>query len=185
MSNPPTRDFGGPSFDPIEGDPDLGDLSVPALEDNEPGNDLQAIAAELAAETGTRPSTINIDGRPGWSATYRTDFTLKDVELLRAKSKDRAFKESKVDPAKMAGLLLATTCTAIQRGGRNIELDGKCPVTFGSPEFQDAMGTRGLGVLGTIRKVFGQSDPRIIAVSDKLMSEAGWDDEATLADPTE
>jgi hypothetical protein len=170
---------GAPSLsraDTADADPDLAVLGDVGQDDS----DLASIEAELAAAV-TPTTIIKVEGRPGWSVRYRTDFTGKDLDGLRKNAKDRRFADG-VDGIKFAALLLALTCQGIRRHGQDLELDGASPVTFTSPELQSLLGTRDAN--STVRKLYGL-EGHVDAAARKLMAEAGWGDEADLADPTD
>ncbi len=176
-----TPEFGHPSraIPGFENDPDLGDvqLSDPADE----ASDLELIAAELAADTTPAETTVAVAGRPGWAVVLRTDFTHRDVDLLRRKSKDRKFTDG-IDPVKFACLLIATNTIRFERRGVTVELGGQT-ATFATPAFQQLLGAA--GAVGTVKQMWGNRDPRVIGVSERLLEEAGWGEEADLADPTD
>lgn len=161
----------------LAADPDLG-----ALDKLEPSSDLEDIRAELTA-TVTPTTTIEVTGRPGYSVTFRTDFTGKDLDLLRHRCKNRRFVDG-FDGVKFAALLLGFTCQGITRKGTDLadQLDTTGPVTFATRALQELYGTA--DVDSTVRKFYGL-EGHVSTTATQLMTEAGWDDEATVADPTE
>lgn len=156
-------------------DPDLAGLG----DDVSGDTDLDQLRAELKAEVADT-TVLNVDGRPGWSVRYRTDFTGKDLDLLRKRAKDRKFADG-IDGVKFGALLLAITCEAIRRRGEDVELEGKV-ATFQSRAFMAELGTA--TAVETVRRFYGL-DGHVDAAARKLMAEAGWGDDATEADPTE
>lgn len=161
-------------------DPDLDNLH---LDQPEP-SDLDDLRAELTAQVA--PSTvIKVLGRPRYAVRFRTDFTGKDLDNLRKRAKDKRYKDG-VDGIRFASLLLALTCEAILRDGKPLDLDGTSPVTFTSRELQDLLGTAGNPnpADATVRALYGL-EGHVNAAAEKLMTEAGWGDEADVADPTE
>lgn len=167
-------EFGRPAHDPI--DPDLDDLDTGDVDD------LTDLRAELNADVSPTV-TLDVTGRPGWQITYRVDFTGRDVDLLRKKAKDRKFADG-VDGVRFAALLLGLTCQGIHRTGKDLPgalgVDG--PVLFTTPALQDLLGTSNADT--TVRKLYGL-EGHVDAAARRLMAEAGWGDEADLADPTE
>lgn len=172
------RTFGTPpDLDAPLGDPDLD-----ALDDSEEPSDLDDLRAELNAEVA--PSTVlKVEGRPGYAVRCRINFTGKDIDGLRRQAKDKRFADG-VDGVKFAALLLAVTCQGITRNGKPLEdslgVDG--PITFTSRELQELLGTPDAN--STVRKLYGL-EGHVDAAARRLMAEAGWGDEADLADPTD
>lgn len=156
-------------------DPDLDGLG----DDVEP-SDLSDLRAELNAEVA--PTTvIRVDGRPKYAVQFRTDFTAKDLDSLRKRAKNKRMSDG-IDGVKFAALLLAFTCQAIRRDGADLDLGTDKAVTFTTREFQELIGTADAD--STVRKFYGL-EGHVDAAARRLMAEAGWGDEADLADPTE
>lgn len=162
------------AHDPI--DPDLGRLGL-----DEAGSDLDELRAELNADVSPTV-TLKVEGRPGWAVIYRIDFTGKDVDGVRRQAKDKRFADG-VDGVKFAAILLALTCQGITRNGVPLEetIGEDKPVTFTSRSLQELLGTHDAN--STVRKVYGL-EGHVDAAARRLMAEAGWGDEADLADPT-
>lgn len=158
-------------------DPDLDALG----DDVEDTSDLDDLRAELTAQVAATV-TLAVDGRPGYAVTYRTDFTARDVDSIRKRSKDRKFTDG-VDGIKFAALLLAFACQGVHRGKGDLAAAlGVDRVTFTTRELQDLMGTADAN--STVRRFYGL-EGHVEAAARRLMVEAGWGDEADLADPTE
>lgn len=157
------------------GDPDLDNLDAP-----EATSDLDDIAAELTAEVAPT-TTIVVEGRPDYAVRYRTNITAQDLDSLRKRAKNKRFSDG-IDTVKFSSLLLAFTAQAIIRKGTDLELDGVTPVTFTTRELQAVYGTGDADT--TVRKFFGL-EGHVDAAARKLLTEAGWGDEADTADPTQ
>lgn len=160
------------------GDPDLDGLG----DDVEEGSDLDDLRQELTAKVA-ETVTLAVEGRPGYSVTYRVDFTARDVESIRKRAKDRKFTDG-IDGIKFAALLLAFACRGITRKagdlGAALGVDG--PVTFTTRELQGLIGTHDAN--STVRAFYGL-EGHVEGSAKRLLVEAGWGDEADLADPTE
>lgn len=156
-------------------DPDLDNLHLDDAQDN----DLDDLRAELTAKVA-ESTTIEVLGRPGYAVRCRVDFTGKDLDLLNKRARDKRFAGG-VDGIKFASLVLAFTCLAIVRQGKDLELEGTSPITFTSPELQRLLGTDSADA--TVRALFGL-EGHIDAATKRLLDEAGWGDEAYAADPT-
>lgn len=163
--------------DAIAQDPDLAGLG-----DEEVSSDLDDLRAELNADVSPTTS-IPVLGRPGYAVRFRTDFTGRDLDLLRKRAKDRKMSDG-IDGVKFASLLLAFTAQGITRAGAELseQLGTTAPVTFTTREFQELMGTTTADT--TVRKFYGL-EGHVDAAARRLMTEAGWGDEVDAMDPTE
>lgn len=156
------------------GDPDLDNLEAEAT------SDLDDIAAELTADV-VPTTVIAVEGRPGYAVRFRTNFTGQDLDSLRKRAKNKRFSDG-VDTVKFSSLLLAFATQGIVRKGADLDLDGVSPVTFTTRELQAMYGTDNADA--TVRKFYAL-EGHIDAAARKLLTEAGWGDEADTLDPTE
>ena len=157
-------------------DPDLDNLDV------DEGNDLEDLRAELLAEVAPS-TTIAVPGRPAYAVRFRTDFTTRELDSLRKRARNKRFLDG-IDGAKFSALLLGLTCLDVLRNGEPLGpalgVDGA--VTFTTRELQELYGTSSADE--TVRKFYGL-EGHVDATARRLMAEAGWGDEADVADPTE
>lgn len=171
-----------PTFGTAPRDLDAGvDPDLSALTTGDVDTDLEDIRAELNADVAAT-TVLKVEGRPGWAVQCRIDFTGKDVDGIRKQAKDKKFVDG-IDGVKFAALLLAITCVGITRNGTPLEdlLGESQPVTFTSRALQELLGTHDAN--STVRKLYGL-EGHVDAAARRLMAEAGWGDEADLADPT-
>ena len=151
----------------------------PDLEpDTADGSDLDAIRAELAAQV-TPTIDLAVPTRPGWAVRVRADFSARALDGYRKASKDRKFADG-LDGAKLSALIIGANCTAVLRKGAPLVLDGT-PQTFATKDLRELLGTS--DVASTVRALYGL-DGHLEAAARRLLVEAGYGDEADLADPT-
>ncbi len=165
-------------------DPDLAALAGDAPDTAE--TPLDDLAAELAEDLDVSV-TLPVEIRPRWKVKFRTDFKSREVEKIRKQCHDKAFSD-KIDGAKFAALLIATTCVAIYRDGNPVPLESGREATFMEPEFLDmfkrpADGPAPLKAVEAITRFYG-GDGRIDAIAKQLMEEAGYGSEVVAVDPT-
>lgn len=143
------------------------------------GTPLDELRAELEADLAGARTRVEVDGRPGYVAVYRQDFTGKDVAAWRKK----ATRGKHTDETYFAGLVLASTLVAIERQGVEVtDPDGPGGLLgFGSPYLQQLYGT--VTAVDTARAFFG-TDGKVNSQAAAVLEAAGWGDEATMADPT-
>lgn len=171
--------FTAPGVRDLTGDEELDSLLADQGGDT---SDLEDLRAELSAAV-TPTTTIPITGRAGdYAVRFRTDFTGRDLDLLRKKAKDKKFADG-IDGVKFAALLLAFTCQGITRGGAELSevLGLDAPVTFVTRELQELMATSTADA--TVRALYGL-EGAVDAAARRLMTEAGWGDEVDAMDPT-
>lgn len=149
-------------------DPDVAD-----------GDDLSAIAAELTAAV-VPTIDLAVPTRPGWVLRCRANFGAKAVDGYRKAAADKRFTD-KIDGGKMSALVIGANTVAILRNGVEVNVDGK-PATFATPAFRQALGAD--SVATAVRTVYGL-DGHLEAAALRLMTEAGYGDEAIVSDPTQ
>jgi len=146
--------------------------------DTADGSDLAAIRAELAANV-TPTIDLAVPTRPGWAVRVRADFSSRQVDTYRRKARDKNFIDG-VDGIRFAAMLVGAQTTAVLRHGAPLVLDGT-PQTFATKDLQQLLGAD--SVATAVRALYGL-DGHLDAAARRLMAEAGYGDEADLADPT-
>jgi hypothetical protein len=168
-----------PTFGRAAGAPD--ELVDPDLApDSRPDTELDELRAELASDV-TATTTLPVPGRPRYAATFRLDFTGKDLDTYRKRSKDKTYADG-VDGIRFAAILLAATNTVILRDGAPLELGGT-PQTFRERDLLDLLGVD--RAADGVRKLYGL-DGAVDAAARAVLEAAGWGDDldAIGSDPT-
>ncbi len=157
------------------GDPDLDPGLNPAPEET---SDLEDLREELRSAV-VSTIVLAVQGRPKYAVEYRLDFTGKQVDHWRRLSKNKHYVDG-MDGIKFASLVLASNCTAIHRDGAPLIVGGEVQ-TFTSKAFQEVLGVD--RAVEAVRALYGL-DGHVAGAGTKVMSEAGYGDEAEVADPT-
>lgn len=165
-----------PTFtDGLPGEPTAG-LPARHVDETSP---FEAIAAELSGEVPAS-TTLDIDLRPGWTATYSLDINHETFGVWRKSAADRSQPDD-TNELRLACIVLANTNLGISRNGRLLEVNGEV-LTFRSAEF-----CRLLGVTRTVdavRTAYGR-DAHVVNASRAVLQKAGYGDDAhEAADPT-
>ena len=154
------------------------DEDLDALALGEVASDVDDLDDELA-QLDDSTIVLEVPRRPAYGIRCRTDFTGRDLDLIRQKCRDKKFT-SGIDGVKLSALLIAANTIAIVRNGVDLELDGEAPITFVSKPFQKRMGTATADA--TVRAFYGL-EGHVDAAGDRLLAEAGWGDSVYTVDP--
>lgn len=164
---------------PTFGAPDDLDRELGGHDDGPEPSMLEELAAELSgAVERVDPLTLPIVTRPGYRVTYQADDADgHDVQRMAA----RSTVKTNLDPVKFNTLLLAKTCTGIERQGKALTGENGRPLTFASAEFRQLMGTETISE--AVRKFYGR-DAIIVSHGEAVAERGGWGEDAA-EDPTE
>lgn len=169
----PVRTFGTATANPDLIDPDLAPVELDS------GSDLEDLRAELTAEVESATEPLVVPARPRYSVVYSTDVEGRELDAYRKRAKDRKRVDG-IDGVRFASLLLANKCLAIHRNGEPLVLDGEV-ATFRHPELLELIGAA--GAAEAVVKLYGR-DGDVDAAARRVMTDAGWGDDAVDADPT-
>lgn len=169
-------DPGDAGADHYEDDDGLAEPGAPTSAQGSPLADLEA---ELLAEIADgKPIRLEVDGRPGYVALYRRDFTGQDVDRWRKRAK----RGKSVDLIHFGALVIAGTMVGLERNGEELEdPDAGGPLTVRSPYMQGLYSAP--SAAEAARKFFG-TDGYVNAQCEGILEAAGWGDEAIEADPS-
>lgn len=174
LTDPAGDDHDGPGYYADDDGPELG---APT---EAPGSPLADLERELLVDLGDGHTRLEVDGRPGWVAVYRRDFTGEDLERFRKRAK----KGKRVDPIHFGAILIAATMVRLEKGGAPVEdpdLADGTPLTVRSSYLSTLYGTP--SAAETARRFFG-TDGYVNAQCEGILEAAGWGDEAVDADPS-
>jgi hypothetical protein len=139
-------------------------------------SDLDQLRKDLAAALVEEivlpvPALANL----GYETVHIADIDGRTIENIRKRCKTK----TGVDGVKLVALLLATTNTAIRKGGKRIlDTDGE-PLTFKSPAMLEMQGAT--TAAEAVRR-FYRKDGDMEAASRALLKAAGWGQDVEAID---
>ena len=144
-------------------------------------SDLELIKADLTAPIEDESLVLPVETRPGYSLRFDTDIPWEAFEKWRKAAKDRKATNG-IDVARLSALVIANKCTGILFNGNVLHDDAGDPLTFGSDEIRAMYDTP--RAAEAVKKLIAR-DSRMQAISDAVITAAGWGDEVSEVDPTQ
>jgi len=143
-------------------------------------SDLELIAADLKANIEDTSIVLPVKRREGYSLRFDTNIPWEHFEKWRKVSKDRRATNG-MDVPRLASLVIANKCIEILKDGKVLVDDAGDPLTFGSDEIRSLYGTP--KAAEAVKLMIGR-DSDMTAISDAVVTAAGWGDEVSEEDPT-
>lgn len=162
----------------------FGGADIPEDETIEPSGQtmFDLLEAELSEKAKKDPLTLNIPGRPLYTATFdpTIDFEQYRAWVDKATTKRRG-TDGKLDPLKLAFTIISHTNVSIERDGIIATNEDGSNMTIVSPKLHGFLKVP-TGAVGTaIQKLYG-SDGHIIQASQKIVEAAGYSIEGDVTE---